>query len=98
MSKLHRPISSGSKERCLCRVGSSADAIDKGYKAYFRSMDEILTALKLKDVAASAKRGYKNLFCAQVIVMDDLMNISVSRQEGNLLFAFIVFTPEKTDT
>ena len=78
--------------------GLCADAIDKGYKAYFRSMDEILTALKLKDVAASAKRGYKNLFCAQVIVMDDLMNISVSRQEGNLLFAFIAFTPEKTDT
>jgi len=28
--------------------GLCADAIDKGYKAYFRSMDEILTTLKLK--------------------------------------------------
>ena len=35
-------------------AGLCADAIDKGYKAYFRSMDEILTTLKLQDIVASA--------------------------------------------
>lgn len=76
--------------------GLCADAIDKGYKAYFRSMDEILTTLKLKNIAASAKREYKNLTAAQVIVVDDLMNIPVNRQEGNLLFAFINSIYEST--
>lgn len=69
--------------------GLCADAIDKGYKAYFRSMDEILTALKLKDIVASAKREHKNLTNADVIVIDDLMNIPVSRDDGSLLFVFI---------
>jgi len=35
--------------------GLCADAIDKGYKAYFRNMDELLTTLKLKNIVASAK-------------------------------------------
>jgi len=76
--------------------GLCADAIEKGYKSYFRSMDEILTTLKLKNIAASAKREYKNLCAAQVIVIDDLMNISVNREEGNLLFAFINSIYEST--
>ncbi|MDD2512967.1 MAG: ATP-binding protein [Proteiniphilum sp.] len=77
-------------------AGLCADAIDKGYKSFFRSMDEILTTLKLKDIAASAKREYKSLCAAQVIVIDDLMNISVNREEGNLLFAFINSVYEST--
>ena len=76
--------------------GLCADAIDKGYKAYFRSMDELLTTLKLKNIVASAKREYKNLAAADVIVIDDLMNISVNREEGNLLFAFMNSIYEST--
>ena len=76
--------------------GLCADAIDKGYKAYFRSMDELLATLKLKNIVASAKREYKNLTAADVIVIDDLMNISVNREEGNLLFAFMNSIYEST--
>lgn len=77
-------------------AGLCADAIDKGYKAYFRSMDEILTTLKLKDIVASAKREHKNLTNADVIVIDDLMNIPVSRDDGSLLFVFINSMYEST--
>lgn len=77
-------------------AGLCADAIDKGYKACFRSMDEILTTLKLREIAASAGREYKNLRAAQLIVIDDLMNIAVNREEGNLLFAFVNSVYEST--
>jgi DNA replication protein DnaC len=76
--------------------GLCADANDKGYKAYFRSMDEILTTLKLKNIVASAKRECKNLIAVDVIVIDDLMNISVNREQGNLLFAFMNSIYEST--
>ena len=76
--------------------GLCADAIEKGYKAYFRSMDEILTTIKLKNIVASAKREHKNLISADVIVIDDLMNISVSREDGSLLFVFINSIYEST--
>ena len=70
-------------------AGLCSDAINRGYKAYFRSMDELLTTLKMKDITPAAKREYKNLSEGDIIVIDDLMNITVDREEGNLLFAFV---------
>lgn len=70
-------------------AGLCADAINKGYKAYFRTMDEILTILKLKSITPSAKREYKCLCDGDVIVIDDLMNIIVDHKDGNQLFSFI---------
>ena len=52
-------------------------------------MDDILTTLKMKDMTPTAKREYKNLCACVVIVVDDLMNIAVSRDEGKPLFSFI---------
>lgn len=70
-------------------AGLCADAIERGYKAYFRNMDEILTTIKMKDLTSGTKKEYRNLYAGQVIVIDDLMNLTVNREDGNLLFAFI---------
>ncbi len=70
-------------------AGLCSDAIEKGYKAYFRSMDEILSAIKLRDVTPATRKEYKNLCSCHLLAIDDLMNISVDREDGNLLFAFI---------
>ena len=77
-------------------AGLCADAIEKGYKAYFRCMEEVLTVLKMKDMASCNRTEYKNLCSAQIIVIDDLMNIIVDRKEGNMLFAFINSLYEST--
>ena len=70
-------------------AGLCADAINRGYKTYFRTMDEIIATLKMKDITPTAKREYKSLCEGDIIVIDDLMNIIVGRDDGNLLFAFI---------
>ena len=77
-------------------AGLCADAIEKGYKAYFRSMEEVLITLKMKDMVPYNKAEYKNLCSAQIIVIDDLMNIIVDRDEGNMLFALINSLYEST--
>ena len=59
-------------------------------------MEEILNTLKTKDLIPSAKQEYKRLREAHVIVIDDLMNISVSQEEGNLFFSFVNNTFEST--
>ena len=56
--------------------GLCADAIEHGYKAYFRTMESIMNTLKTR--------------------VDDLMNIIVSREEGNILFAWINSVYEST--
>lgn len=82
--------------KTLIASGLCNDAINKGYKAYFRCMEEILNTLKTKDLIPSAKQEYKRLREAHVIVIDDLMNISVSQEEGNLFFSFVNNTFEST--
>lgn len=77
-------------------AGLLNDAIRKGYKGYFRSVDELLTAIKMKDLTPSTKREYKDLTTCQVLVVDDLMNLTLNREDGNLLFAFVNAVYETT--
>lgn len=69
-------------------------AIKKGYKGYFRSVDEILNIIKMKDLTPSTKKEYRDMFSGQVMVIDDLMNLTLNREDGNLLFTFINVTYE----
>jgi DNA replication protein DnaC len=70
-------------------AGLCADAIAKGYKAYFRTMDELLNMLKLKDVTRSAMSEYKRLEKANLIVIDDIMLFPVEKSQAVSLFNFI---------
>lgn len=70
-------------------AGLCADAIERGYRALFRTMEEILHTLRTRELTSAGKAAYKNLCASHVIVIDDLMNIIVDREEGNMLFSFI---------
>lgn len=70
-------------------AGLCADAITKGYKAYFRTMDDLLNMLKLKDVTRSAMSEYKRLEKANLIVIDDIMLFPVEKTQAVSLFNFI---------
>jgi DNA replication protein DnaC len=77
-------------------AGLCADAVQKGYKAYFRNMEEILNMLKLKDFTASAMADYKRLNKANLIVIDDIMLFPVEKQQAIALFNFINQIYEQT--
>jgi DNA replication protein DnaC len=77
-------------------AGLCAEAVNKGYKAYFRTMEEIMTMLKMKDFARTAKGDYKHLCKAELIVIDDIMLFPVEKAEAVSLFNFINHLYEKT--
>ena len=77
-------------------AGLCADAVQKGYKAYFRTMEEIVNMLKLKDITASAMSDYKRLNKANLIVIDDIMLFPVEKQHAVALFNFINQIYEQT--
>jgi|SRR5579864_4922905 len=76
--------------------GLCADAIQKGYKAYFRTMEEIMSMLAMKDFTRTAKADYKRLSRAQLIVIDDIMLFPVEKNQAVSLFNFINQLYEKT--
>lgn len=77
-------------------AGLCFDAIKKGYKAYFRSMEELSNMLSMKDFTKSALAEYKRLSKANLIVIDDIMLFPVEKKQAIALFNFINQTYENT--
>lgn len=75
--------------KTMLAAGLCADAIEKGYKAYFRTMDEIINMLKSKDFSRSAMVDHKRLSKASLIVIDDVMLFPVEKSQAVNLFNFI---------
>lgn len=69
--------------------GLCADAIKKGYKAYFRTMEDIVNMLKMKDITRTATAEYRKLSKANLIVIDDIMLFPVEKTQAVNLFNFI---------
>lgn len=76
-------------------AGLCFDALNKGYKAYFRTMEQIIELLKLKDITRSAQAEYKRLLKAQLLVIDDIMMFALNKQQAVGLFNFVNHLHEK---
>ena len=76
-------------------AGLCSDALRKGYKAYFRTMEQIMEMLKLKDITRSAGAEYKRLLKAHLLVIDDIMLFAMDKQQAVALFNFINHLHEK---
>jgi len=76
-------------------AGLCHHAIQSGYKAYFRPMEQIMTMLRIKDVSKSALIDHRRLVKANLLVIDDIMTINMARNEANTFFHFINTLHEK---
>ena len=70
-------------------AGLVSDAINNGYKALFRTADQIIQTLKLKDITRSATVDYKLVLKADLLVIDDLMMFPIEKNVANQLFNLI---------
>lgn len=77
-------------------AGLCFEAVKKGYKTYFRTMDQLIATLKMKEITRTAKAEYKRLLNAHLIVIDDIMLFPVEKKEAVTLFNFINQIYEKT--
>jgi len=77
-------------------AGLCHDAIKRGFKAYFRTMEDIIHTLKMKDITRSANVEYKRLCKAHLVVIDDIMLFPIDKETAVSLFNFINQLFEKT--
>ncbi len=76
-------------------AGLCSDALKKGYKAYFRTMEQIMEMLKPKDITRSAGLEYKKILKSHLLVIDDIMLFALDKQQAVALFNFINHLHEK---
>ena len=70
-------------------AGLCFDAVEKGYRAYFKNMEELVTVLRLKDVTRSAEIEYKRIMKAHLLVIDDIMMFPVNQQDAVNFFNLV---------
>jgi len=76
-------------------AGLCFDALKKGYKAYFRTMEQIIELLQMKDIIRSAGAEYKRLLKAHLLVIDDIMMFALNKQQAVAFFNFVNYLHEK---
>ena len=69
--------------------GLCYDALKIGYKAYFRTMEQINETLIMKDITKSALIEYKKLLKANLLVIDDIMMFALEKKQAVQLFNFV---------
>jgi DNA replication protein DnaC len=77
-------------------AGLCFDAVDKGYRAYFKSMEELVYMLKMKDITRTAAVEYKRIVKSHLLVIDDIMMFPVTKQDAVAFFNLINLLHNKT--
>jgi DNA replication protein DnaC len=70
-------------------AGLVNDAIIKGYRAYFTTMEDLINVLKMKEMTSSALSNYNRLLKAHLIAIDDIMLLPIKKHEAVSFFNLI---------
>lgn len=70
-------------------AGLCHDALKKGYKAMFRTMEQLNYILKMKDITKSAASELNVILKANLVVIDDIMMFPVEKKQAVALFNLI---------
>lgn len=76
--------------------GLGFDAVKRGYRVLFRTMDEIVSTMKLKDATITAARENKRLGEAELVIIDDMMSFPLSKPDAVNMFHLINRLHEKS--
>jgi DNA replication protein DnaC len=77
-------------------AGMCFDAVDKGYRAYFKTMEDLVKVLKMKDITRTAAAQYKRIIKAHLLVIDDIMMFPITPQDAVAFFNLINELHDKT--
>ncbi len=77
-------------------AGLCFDAVEQGYRAYFKSMEDIIHTLKMKDITRTAAADYKRILKSHLLVIDDIMMFPVTQPDAVAFFNLINELHNKT--
>ena len=77
-------------------AGLCFDAVEKGFRAYFKSMDDLIKILKMKDITRNAAAEYKRIIKSHLLVIDDIMMFPVTDQDAVAFFNLVNELHDKT--
>ncbi len=76
-------------------AGLVRDAVMKGYRAQFVTMDNLINILRMKDMTSSAMSAYGGMLKCDLIAIDDIMLMPMKKEESVAFFNLINALHEK---
>lgn len=76
--------------------GLCFDAVEQGYRAYFKTMDELIKVLKMRDITRKAATEYRRILNSHLLVIDDIMMFPVNQKDAVLFFNLVNELHDKT--
>jgi DNA replication protein DnaC len=70
-------------------AGLIHDAVKNGYKAYFITMEELITVLKMKEMTSVALNAYNRYLKAHLLAIDDIMLFPIKKHEAVAFFNLV---------
>jgi DNA replication protein DnaC len=77
-------------------AGLCFDAVEQGYRAYFKSMEDLIGILRKKDITRTAAAEYKRILKSHLLVIDDIMMFPVNHEDAVKFFNLINELHDKT--
>jgi len=77
-------------------AGLCFDAVDQGYRAYFKTMEGLIKTLKMKDMTRTEAVEYERIKKAHLLVIDDIMMFPMSKEDAVAFFNLINDLHDKT--
>ena len=76
-------------------AGLVRDAVMKGYRAQFITMDTLINILRMKDMTSSAMSAYNGILKCDLFAIDDIMLMPMKKEESVAFFNLINALHEK---
>lgn len=77
-------------------VALGIQAVDMGYNVSFVTLDELVRLLNTQDLLTRSKRALTRLLKADLVIIDEIGFLPISREDANLLYQVINTLYEKT--
>lgn len=71
-------------------------ALQKGYSVSFLTLDTLVRLLKTAEMASQSKNRLNTIYKADIVIIDEVGFLPVSKIEANLIFSFVAALHEKT--
>lgn len=71
-------------------------ALNSGYAVTFLTLDDLMRLLKTSEISSQSKQRLRVIYKSNIVIIDEVGFLPVSKVEANLLFAFVSALHEKT--
>lgn len=70
-------------------AGLVYEAVLKGYRAYFTTMEDLVNVIKMKEMTSTALNAYNRFIRAHLIAIDDIMLFPIKKHEAVAFFNLV---------